>query len=192
MNTFKYPFFPRLIYRFANIPITILLLLLAFLSLLGTFVEWYYIFPVLVDSTILFFLNRYYFRSYKTFPYKIETTTEKMICSDYFFSSVKHEISLKDITSIKGGIFSGTIARPIYLYIEKENLTIGINQHIGNYNKLVTIILSNIRQELYNELLDTMQQYAKATNKLKEAVKKDHTSSLKKKKKQKKKKIDLK
>jgi len=84
-----------------------------------------------------------------------------MICSDYFLSNKVVEIKLSDITEVKGGIFSGHPSRPIYLFDEKRNIKLGINQHIKDSNKLVTTILQNINQNLYNELLDGMKDQVK-------------------------------
>lgn len=183
MQTFKYSFIAKLIYRFANIPITILLFIIASFSLVGVTIKWYYIIPVLVDISLIYFLNRYYLKLYKQFPFKIEINTQKLICSDFFFSKKRFEIPLSEITGIRGGIFSGTIARPIYLDVASKGLQIGINQHVKGYNKLLTIILSNINQELYNSLLGTMQQISDENTKLKKQARKENQKKYKVKKK---------
>jgi hypothetical protein len=110
-------------------------------------------------------MNRYYFRSYKIFPYKIDINNEEMICRDYFFSKKVIKLKLLDITKITGGIFSGYPSRPIYLFDEKNTIKVGINQHIKNYNSLLTIILKNVNQKLYNELLETMKDNVKIRDK---------------------------
>jgi len=84
-----------------------------------------------------------------------------MICSDFFFSDKRIELKLSDISDLKGGIFSGHPSRPIYIFSEKHDLKIGINQHIKGYNKLLTIILQNITQPLYSKLLETMKDQFK-------------------------------
>jgi hypothetical protein len=119
----------------------------------GLYTSWIYILPVLFDIIIIYAINRYYLRSYKRFPYTIEADNEKIICTDYFFNRKRIELDHGSITKITGGLFSGNIARPIYLHDENNNIVIGFNSHLKNYDKLLTIILSNIKQELYNDLL---------------------------------------
>lgn len=153
MKTFTYSVFARLFYRYANIPITILLLLSLLTALGGMYTSWIYIIPTVVDLLIIYVVNRYYIKSYGRFPYKIEADNEKIICSDYFFRNKQIELDHISITKITGGIFSGNIARPIYLHDENNNIVIGFNNHLKNYDKLVTIILANVKQELYDDLL---------------------------------------
>ena len=103
-------------------------------------------------------MNRFYFRSYKLFPYKIEINNEKMICSDYMKKSKTHEIYLSDIDLVDGGALSGSPAKPIFIHTETDDLLIGISPHLKNHNKLVTIILSNVRQGVYNDVLATAKE----------------------------------
>jgi len=117
------------------------------------FQKWYYIFPFLLNFFIIISLNRYYFKSYKLFPYKIEINNEKMVCSDYFKKAKVHEILILDIDLIEGGSISGTPAKPIYIHTSINNIIVGISPHLKNHNKLITIILSNVKQEVYNEVL---------------------------------------
>lgn len=158
MVTFKYSLISKIIYRYANIPATLFLSLYLISSFAYIFQEWYYVFPFILNLMIIIILNRYYFRSYKLIPYKIEINNEKMICSDYFNKSTLHEISLNDIDVIEGGSLSGTPAKPIIIHTEKNDLLIGISPHMKDHNKLVTIILSNVKQEVYNDVLAQAQE----------------------------------
>lgn len=153
MKEFKYPFIAKIIYRYANIPVTFLLLVYVFLSAAAAAKEWIYIFPMLINLILLYVMNRYYFKMYRQFPYNIKTDNRKLICSDFMNKSKTVEINLSDIGKITGGIFSGSPVKPVYIYDEKNDITIGFNQHLKDYNKFLTIVLSNIKQELYNELL---------------------------------------
>jgi hypothetical protein len=166
MVTFKYSFLSKLIYRYANIPATIFLSLYLISSLLYIAKEWYYVFPFLLNLTIIIVMNRYYFRSYKLFPYKIEINTEKMICSDFFNRKRIVEIKLKDIDFIEGGSLSGTPAKPIIIHDGAKDVVIGISTHMKNHNKLITIILSNVKQEVYNDVLEIAQELNNATKEL--------------------------
>lgn len=158
MSTHTYSFIAKLIYRWANIPLTIVLLFYLVVYILASFYQWYYIFAVIFEAGILFFLNRHYIRGYKIFPYKISIDNEKMICEDFFFSKKSLIIYHRDITEIKGSIFSGNKARPLYI-VDNNNQSIAIRIHLQNYNQVVTKILSNVNKELYNSLLDKMKEF---------------------------------
>lgn len=125
--------------------------------------NWLYIFPSLFNLIIIVVLNRYYFRTYRLFPFKIEINTEKMICSDYFDKSKVIEIKLSDINDITGGVLSGTPAKPIYIYTKNNETKVGISPNLKNSNKLVTIILSNISKSLYEQVLARMEELNKVS-----------------------------
>ncbi len=158
MITFKYSPVSKIIYRYANIPITLFLLLYMVSSFVFMFKEWFYVFPFLLNLIIIITLNRHYFRTYKFFPFRIDINNEKMVCKDYFKKSKHIEINLIDIDEIEGGVLSGTPAKPIYIHDSKSDTVVGISPHIKNSNKLVTIILSNINKPLYDKVLKQMQE----------------------------------
>lgn len=159
MSEHSYSFLARFIYRWANIPLSILLGFYFVVYLLASFYQWYYIFAILFEGGILFFLNRFYIRGYKLFPYKISVDNEKMICEDFLFSQKKITIYHKDITKIEGSIFSGNKARPLYVFDEPNNQRIGIRIHLKGYNQVITKILSNINKELYDSLIERMKEF---------------------------------
>jgi uncharacterized protein YegP (UPF0339 family) len=158
MITFRYTFLPRLLYRYSVIPVNLLLLFYLFVSILVIERDWKFIFPLLINVIILYILNRFYLKMYKSFPFQIKANNEEIICSDFVFKKKSFAIRHIDIVEIKGGIFSGRMFAP--LYISTKDITIGISQHIKNYNELLKIILSNIPSKLYVELLETMQKNA--------------------------------
>ncbi len=158
MITFKYSLVSKLIYRYANVPLTLFLLLYMVSSFAYMFRDWFYVFPFLLNLIIIIALNRYYLRTYKFFPFRIDINNEKIICSDYFKKSKQIEITLIDIDEIEGGILSGTPAKPIYIHDGKNDVIVGISPHLRNSNKLITIILSNISKPLYDEVLKGMQE----------------------------------
>lgn len=159
MTTHTYPFIARLIYRWANIPLTIILIFYLIVYIIATFYQWYYIIAVIFELAILYFLNRHYIRGYKLFPYKISIDNEKMICENFFFSKKSHTIYHSDISKITGSIFSGNKARPLYIYDEKNNVTIGLRVHLNGYNQVLTKILSNVSKELYDSLLEDVKAF---------------------------------
>ena len=158
MMTFKYSLVAKVVYRYANIPITLLLLLQLIISLFGTFNDIKFLLPLLINILLIFVINKFYIRMYKYFPFCIEADNEKMICTNFFLSNKKVEIKHSEIGDIKGGIFSGSQIKPLYIYDNKGNVLIGINPHLQGFNKLVTTILSNVSQKLYNALLDRSKE----------------------------------
>ncbi len=158
MKTFKYSFFPKLVYKYAGIPANLILFFYLIISIYGLTNNWKFIFPVMINLILLYVLNRFYLRMYKSFPFKIDVNNEEMVNSDFVINNRKETVKLSDITEITGGIFSGRAYMP--LYIKTDKLTFGISPHIKDYNKLLTIILTNIPKELYEQLLNSIQKIA--------------------------------
>lgn len=158
MQTYKYNFFVKFIYKYANIPATLILMVYLLASVLALSSDWKFVFPLIITIILIYVLNRFYFRIYKSFPFLIEIDNTKMICSDFIIGNRKIEIKHEDIIKIKGGIFSGRAYMP--LYITTSDLSIGISPHIKDYNKLLTIILTNIPKDLYTSLLADIKKIA--------------------------------
>lgn len=155
MMIFKYSFIPRIIYRWMNIPVSFLLIIHVIISFMYITQNVYLLIPLIINLLVIYYLNKFYFFSYKHFPFEIKADNEKIICQDFLDSSKEITIFLKDITEIRGGLFSGNLARPIYIS-DGKNL-IGFHSHLKNSNKLLTIILSNISKELYDSLLEKLK-----------------------------------
>jgi len=165
METHKYSIIAKFIYRFANIPVTLLLLLYFFLALFSPEKTWLNGLSIVVHALLIYFINSFYIKNYKYFPYKIEIDNEKMICSDFFMQSKILEIKLADITEITGGIFSNTPARPVYFTDTVNGVKIGVNPHLKHFNKLVTKVLSNVKQDVYNDVLTRIKDYSELNTK---------------------------
>ncbi len=157
METFKYPYISKLIYRYGNFPLSILLLFYLLISTREALLNWFYIIFVIINLAILILLNRYYFRTYKTFPFTIRIDNEKMICSNFFLSKRIVEIYHCNISSIYGGLFDGYQGRPVYVNDSKQNITIGFYQHTGKLQIMLKIIIQNINEELYNTLIKKLK-----------------------------------
>lgn len=157
MKTYRYSFLSKLLYRYGNIPLTFLLLIYLATSAIGFFSHWYFIFFFFVNLTIIVWLNKYYIKTYQHFPFTISADNEKMICSSFFFSKRSVEIKFSDIDEIRGGIFSGFQTRPIYIHDSRQNITVGFYSQVGDFKQLLTTILKNIPQELYDKLLQEMK-----------------------------------
>ncbi|MBN1300067.1 MAG: hypothetical protein JW995_02540 [Melioribacteraceae bacterium] len=177
MRRFNYSLFAKLFYRYANIPASILLIFYTIPSLAEIYQNRLYAIPVLINILIFVLLNRFYIKSYRTFPFSIEADNEKMICTDYFFSDKKIEVRYENIENITGGLFSGNTSRPLYIHYSPTNEVIGIHAHLKNYDKLVTIILSNVKQHLYNEILEKTKAL-RTDNKSKRDKKKSGVTGL--------------
>jgi hypothetical protein len=157
MQTFKYSLPAKLFYRYGNIPLTILLLIYLWASIIGFLTQWYFIFFVAINSAIIVSLNKYYVRTYKQFPFSIKADNEKLICSDFLFTSKTLEIRIADIDKITGGVFNGYPSRPTYIHDERESITIGFYSSSGKLNELLLIIIKNINENLYQQLIDKMK-----------------------------------
>lgn len=164
-QTFIYPFLFRIIFRYGNILITPLLLL--YTIPLVTFLDEKIIlaFPLLVNLFLIYFLNRHYFNLYKILPYLIEADDEKITCSEFFHSKKEIVIYYNDITSLSGGIFVNKISGVMKVCDGKNNLCIGFYQRLNNSGKLATIILSKVRRELYDIVLEKIKSGNKKVKK---------------------------
>lgn len=158
MTSYKYPFLVKLLYRYANIPATFLLLIHFVSSVMMIPDKPSFILPALINVLVIFILNRFYYKIYKWFPFKISADNEKIICSDFMYKDRVIEIAISNIDEIRGGAFSGHITRPVYIHDGKQNVTIGIYHHLQNYNKLITTILSNINKKLYDTVLAKVKE----------------------------------
>lgn len=158
MKTFKYNFFAKFIYRYANVPANLILLFYLLISVLGLNEDWKFIFPLIINLILLYVLNKFYIKIYKSFPFKFEVDNEKMICSDFMINNRETIIKFSSIKEIKGGIFSGRAYMPLYIQTDKTEM--GISPHLTDFNKLLTIILTNINKELYELLLEAIKKIA--------------------------------
>lgn len=120
--------------------------------------EWILAAPAFVDMAILYIMNAFYIRVWKTFPFRFQVDNEKMICKDILLRKNDLVIYHKDITELRGGVFSGSPTKPIYITDGKNNFTIGLQHHVGDLSKMLTYILSNIPKPLYNEILQNAQE----------------------------------
>ena len=76
---FTYPLVFRLIFRYGNILITLLLILYSLPLLYYIDSKSILIVPLLVNLFIIYFLNRHYINLYKILPYRIEADDDKSL-----------------------------------------------------------------------------------------------------------------
>lgn len=157
MKTYSYSAFAKIWYRYINIAITLLLLFYAVASLMLAFQKWYYIFVALLNVVIIYLINRFYLNSYKTFPFRIRSDETGITCENFFLSKKTLRIEFADIDGISGGMFSGWNTRPVYIHDSRRKISIGVFAQ-GEFKELLKVILKNINEDLYKELLSKMKQ----------------------------------
>lgn len=157
MSEHNYSIFAKFIYKFALIPINFLLLIYFVSSVAMIAEKWYFILPTLINALILYLINKYYFRNFKTMPYKIEINNELIKASKFVGSRKDFSFRMEDIEEIRGGIFGGSRTKPVHLIIKGHQMPVSFNVHISKFNELFTTILKNIDQKLYEELLESIK-----------------------------------
>lgn len=121
------------------------------------FQKWYYIFVALLNVVIIYLINRFYLNSYKTFPFRIRSDETGITCENFFLSKKTLRIEFADIDGISGGMFSGWNTRPVYIHDSRRKISIGVFAQ-GEFKELLKVILKNINEYLYKELLSKMKQ----------------------------------
>ncbi|MCJ7553174.1 MAG: hypothetical protein MUO34_04745 [Ignavibacteriaceae bacterium] len=165
MQTFTYPFFAKLIYRFGNIFATIFLVLYQTPLVLGADENLYLLIPLIISLWLLYYINKKYLTLYKVMPYKIEADDEKIICTDFIFSDKKVIIYYKDIDHLSGGIFDAKIRGIMKACDGKNKLCIGFSEKMKESQTLITLILSKVKKEIYNEVIERLQALKKTKKK---------------------------
>ena len=121
------------------------------------------LFPLVLSLLLIYIINRSYLTYYIILAYKIEADDEKIICSDFLLSNKTITIYYDDIESLKGGVFERKSSGIMKVYDGKNNITIGFSQKMKDSKKLITLILSKVKKEIYNEVIEhlTAKRYSK-------------------------------
>lgn len=154
MQTFTYSLLFKIIFRFGNIFITLILTIYLIPVFYNIDQNKYLILPLIISAIILYIVNRTYLTYYIIIPYKIEANNEKMICSNFLLSKKVITIYYKDIDLLKGGIFSGKSSGLLKIRDGKSKVSVGFSQKITNSEKLIALILSKVSKDLYNEVIE--------------------------------------
>jgi hypothetical protein len=154
---FTYPYFFRLIFRYGNIFVTPIIIIYSIPLIYYLNEKPILAFPIIVNLGIIYFLNRHYFNLYKIIPYTIEADDEKIVCSDFILSQKKITIYYSEISSLTGGTFDNKISGIMKICDEKSNVCIGFYHRLKNSNKLATIILSKVKRDIYDEVLEKIK-----------------------------------
>ena len=156
-QTFTYSFLFQIIFRYGNVIVTPVLLLYSIPLFYFLDEKLILAFPLLVNLGIIYFLNRHYLNLYKILPYRIEADDEKIVCSNFFLSNKEITINYNDISSLAGGIFENKISGVMKVCDGSNNICIGFYQRLNNSSKLATIILSKVRRDIYDGVLEKIQ-----------------------------------
>jgi hypothetical protein len=154
MRTFTYSFIFKLIFRFGNIFVTALLLI--YITPLVVLVDQQklLLIPLIISLILIYIINKTYLTYYKIIPYKIEADDVKMICSNFLFSNKSFSIRYDDIEKLKGGVFEGKSSGLMKIRDKHNKVQIGFSHKIKDSGKLISLILSKVSKDQYNEVID--------------------------------------
>jgi hypothetical protein len=152
MKEYTYPLFFKFLYRYANIPLTILLIIILIPLVINLDNNLLLLIPLIITLLMIYFLNKFYITLYKIVPYKIYAAGDRLICKNFLFSHRFEEISFGEIDSLIGGIFDGSV-NGIMKVNTKNNLSIGFYHNINNSKELETLILNKVNRNIYDEIV---------------------------------------
>ncbi len=158
MQKFNYPIFPRLIYSFGNIPITIFLLIILVTAGSNLDKSLLNLIPFVITSFVIYYLNKHYLNLYKLLPYEIEADEEKMKCSKFLFSKKEFMIYYSDIESLSGGIFDGKYSGLMKVCDGNKNVCIGFFHSLQNVRTLQRLILNKVDRKIYDKAAEKIKQ----------------------------------
>jgi hypothetical protein len=154
MQVFTYPPFYKLIYRYGNIPVTIILAIYLVPAVVKLDKELLYLIPVILLLGMIYLLNKHYLNLYKIIPYKIEADEEKMICTNFLFSRKEFTIYYHDVESLTGGIFDGRLSGVMKVCDRNNQVCVGFFNRLRNADKLQTLLLSKVPRKVYDDVVE--------------------------------------
>jgi len=165
MQVFNYSFFYKIIYRYGNIPVTIILAIYLVPSVVNLDRNLLYFIPVVLLLGMIYLLNKHFLNLYKIIPYRIEADEEKMICKDFLFSDKEFTIYYRDIESLTGGIFEGRLSGVMKICDKNSQVCVGFFNRLKNVDKLQTILLSKVPRKVYDEVIERVGLKSKKNDK---------------------------
>ena len=162
MQVFTYTFFNRVIFTLGNVIVTALLSLQIIPIVFYLDKNIWLLIPLAISLLVIYVINKTYFVYYKILPFKIEADEEKMICSDFLLSKKVVTIRYEDIESLKGGIFEGKSSGILRVNDGRNKFRIGFSQKINNSGRLITLILSKVHKDLYNQVIEHITEKRKS------------------------------
>ncbi|MDT3695679.1 MAG: hypothetical protein ROY99_04750 [Ignavibacterium sp.] len=157
MQVYTYSWFWKLIYRYANLVVSVLLVFYLVSLAINLDNNLLLLLPFIISLFLLYYINKNYFIFYKLVPYKIEADEQKMICSEFIFRRKTITIYFKDIESLTGGIFDARYRGLMKVCDGKNKICIGFFDRMINSNKLITIILSTVDKKIYDDVIGKLE-----------------------------------
>ncbi len=93
---------------------------------------------------------------YHILPYKITADEEKIVCGKFFLSKREVEIFYKDIEALSGGVFGGKVRGLMKVYDGKSKIIVGFYDSIKDVRVLQTILLSRVKEGIYNNVVEKL------------------------------------
>jgi hypothetical protein len=157
MQTFTYSFFWKITYRYGNLAVSLLLLLYIFPVALQLDKNLIFLLPFIISLLLLYYINKSYFTFYKLVPFVIEADEQKLECKNFLFRNKTVTIYYKDIESLTGGIFDGKYRGLLKVCDGKNKICIGFFDRMQNSSKLVTLILSKVDKNIYDDIINKLE-----------------------------------
>jgi hypothetical protein len=156
IKVFEYSLFFKLLFRFGNIPVTIILSIYLVPIIINFDKSLVYIIPLVIILALIYLINKHYLWLYQILPYKITANDEKIICEEFLFSTKQVEVFYKDIESLSGGLFEGKLRGLMKVWDGKSKICIGFYDKIKGIKELQTILLSRVSKEVYDEVVENV------------------------------------
>lgn len=155
-QVFNYPFLFRIVFRYGNIIVTLLLIIYSVPLAFYLDEKKILLIPLIITVLVIYFINKHYLNLYKILPFKIVADDEKLLCTNFFLSKKEFTIYYEDIESLYGGIFENKMSGVMKVCDGKNGVCIGFYHKMNNSGKLATIILSKVKRDLYDEVLEKL------------------------------------
>ncbi len=153
---FEYPLFFKLLFRFGNVFVTIILSAYLVPIIIRLDKNLANIVPMLIILALIYVFNRHYLMLYHILPYKITADEEKIVCGKFFLSKREVEIFYKDIEALSGGVFGGKVRGLMKVYDGKSKIIVGFYDSIKDVRTLQTILLSRVNEDIYNSVIEKL------------------------------------
>lgn len=155
-KVFEYPFFFKILFRFGNIPVTIILSVYLVPIIINLDKDLIYIIPLIIVLGLIYLVNKHYLRLYQILPYKVIANDEKIICEEFLFNKKQVEVFYKDIECLSGGLFEGRLRGLMKVWDGKSKICIGFYDKIRDIKELQTILLSRVNKDVYNKVIQNI------------------------------------
>lgn len=154
-QTFQYSLLMKLIYRYANIPVTLLMVVYLIPIIVVYNGEYLQIISILFLVLIIAAINIFFIKNYSVIPYIIKTDDTKITITGFMMNDRTEDILYSSITNLSGGIFEGRINGLLKVHYGEEKY-FAFFQRIQNAKLLQAILLSKVERQLYDKVLNSL------------------------------------